>query len=172
MRTLLTYGCFLFFVQGFGQRPDMTIGAHIGQQMLFDRALDQRYYAPALAVDMEVAHRRMAGQFSIGLKGADPAQTALNPGQFTKYFINIDLSVGFFLIKHPAFKWRFNLGASNLFNMNRYQSGSPYNIPVYSLQAFPELHVRYKYYMASLFYSVPVLGFDTRGTGLKIGIGF
>jgi hypothetical protein len=154
------------------QRPDLLIGAHVNQQILNDRNLDQSYYTPGIALDMELSKNKLAGQLSVGMKGAGPRNTAENPTQFTKYFVNLDLSFGFFIIKHPAFKWRVNVGASNMFNLNKYHPESTFNIPGYSLQAYPELHFRYKYYVASVYYSVPVVGFDSRGTGLKIGIGF
>jgi len=38
--------------------------------------------------------------------------------------------------------------------------------------ADPELHFRYKYYVASVYYSLPLVGFYSRGTGVKIGMGF
>jgi hypothetical protein len=157
---------------GFSQRPNLTIGAHVNQQLLNDWNLNQRYYTPGVAVDLEVSKNRFAGLASLGMKGAGPSHPDQNPGQFTKYFINFDLSFGFFLIKHPAFKWRFNAGVSNLFNLNKNHPGSQFNVPGYSLQAYPELMFRFKYYVASLFYFLPVVGFDTRGTGIKIGVGF
>jgi len=173
---LITF-LFLTFLTSFpadlsSRRPHLIIGAHVDQQMLFDPGLNQHYYTPGIALDMEVSKNKLAGQISLGMKGAGPRNVVDNPTQFTKYFVNLDLSFGVFLIKHPSFKWRFNVGASNLFNLNKYHPESAFNIPGYSLQAYPELHFRYKYYVAALFYSIPVLGFDSRGTGIKIGIGF
>ena len=140
--------------------------------MLFDPGLSQSYYSPGFGLDMEISKNRLAGQVSLGMKGASPRNTIENPTQFTKYFVNLDLSFGVFLIKHPAFKWRFNVGACNMFNLNKYHQNSAFNIPGYSLQAYPELHFRYKYYVASLYYSLPLIGFDSRGTGVTVGIGF
>jgi hypothetical protein len=172
MRFILLHGIILLSLTSMSQRPDLIIGAHLNQQILNNAVLDQSYYTPGLALDIEVSRNKLAGQVSLGMKGAGPRNTEENPGQFTKYFLNFDLSVGFFIIKHPAFKWRVNVGASNLFNLNRYRPDSDFNIANYSLQAYPELMFRYKYYVASVYYSLPVVGFDSRGTGLKIGIGF
>lgn len=163
---------FFFPLSSFSQRPDLLIGAHVDQQILTDGGLDQHYYTPGIGIDMEVSKNLLAGGLSVGMKGADPLNRGDDPTQFTKYFLNLDLTFGVFLIKHPAFKWRFNVGASNLFNLNKYHQNSAFNIPGYSLQAYPELHFRYKYYIASLYYSLPLVGFDSQGAGLKIGIGF
>jgi len=172
MRITLIIAILFFTVAGMSQRPDLIIGAHMDQQMLYEPVLSQSYYIPGIALDMEVSKNRFAGQLSLGMKGAEPSRKAENPTQFTKYFLNLDLSFGVFLIKRPAFKCRFNVGASNMFNLNKYRPESAFNIPGYSLQAYPEFHFRYKYYVASVYYSLPVVGFDSRGTGLKIGIGF
>ncbi|MBE0648358.1 MAG: hypothetical protein IH596_11295 [Bacteroidales bacterium] len=173
-RLYIAFAIFTLFSSSssFSQRPDLIIGAHLNQQMLFDPGLDQHYYTPGIAVDMEVSKNKLAGGISLGMKGADPRNRTENPTQFIKYFVNVDLSFGVFLIKHPAFKWRFNMGASNMFNVNKYRENSAFNIPGYSLLAYPELHFRYKYYIASVYYSLPLVGFDSRGTGIKIGIGF
>lgn len=170
--TLLVIFFALLFSSSFSQRPNLTIGAHLNQQILFDYSLNQSYYTPGIALDMEVSKNRLAGGMSLGMKGAGPGNPTENPTQFTKYFVNLDLSFGVFLINNPAFKWRFNAGVSNMFNLNRYHENSTFNIPVYSLQAYPELQFRYKYYVASLYYSLPLTGFNIQGTGLKVGIGF
>ena len=172
MRLLLIIITLFCSVASMSQRPDLIIGAHTDQQILYEPMLNQSYYIPGIALDMEVSKNLFAGQLSLGMKGANPSNREENPSQFTKYFVNLDLSFGVFLVKRPKFKWRFNVGASNMFNLNRYQQDSQFNIPNYTLQAYPELHFRYKYYCASVFYSVPILGFIGHGTGLMIGIGF
>lgn len=173
-RNIISLFLFFLFLSPLSQaqRPNLTLGAHINQQMLFDQGLNQRYYTPGIALDMEVSKNRLAGQVSLGMKGADPRNMSENPTQFTKYFVNLDLTFGVFLINHPAFKWRVNVGASNMFNLNKHRPENAFNIPGYSLQAYPELHFRYKYYVASLYYSLPLVGFDSRGTGITVGVGF
>jgi len=171
-KSLFLFLLLLISLCSFSQSPDLLIGAHVDQQFLTDPGMDQHYYTPGIALDIEVSKNLFAGILSLGMKGADPQNRQAYPDQFTKYFLNLDLTLGVFLIKHPAFKWRFNLGASNMLNINRYHSDSDYNIPDYSLQACPELSFRYKYYIATVYYSVPLVGFMARGAGLRIGVGF